>query len=171
MTTGDPGVLQFSQVVPSADFCVSAAYTSLQGFLQSQRIVNPPAYSNLLAALLHPLVTYLLMHPLGKAFHKVDQAFLGLCKGKCAAAPPGHLPADAPPRYMYTASNMAHQAPVGLADRSAQLLTQLSRHTQHTSCEFLLDTRRLGPCQHALLPGLLTSQRYPFSGAQWVSCK
>ena len=41
-------------------------FSSLQGFLQAQRIVNPPAIGNLLSALLHPVVTYLLINTVGE---------------------------------------------------------------------------------------------------------
>ena len=43
-----------------------ALFSSIQGFLQAQRIVNPPAVGNLLSALLHPAVTYLLINTVGE---------------------------------------------------------------------------------------------------------
>ena len=43
-----------------------ALFSSIQGFLQAQRIVNPPAVGNLLSALLHPAVTHLLINTVGE---------------------------------------------------------------------------------------------------------
>ena len=76
-----------------------AAFSSTQGFLQSQRIVNPPAYANLLAALLHPLGTFLLMHPLGELFIGSTGPMIEPDIAGCPAAPSRHLPAAAPARY------------------------------------------------------------------------